>query len=194
MAFDEPNPLPQVPGQLQEAVPAPPVPPRPLAAHNSREQSFVLFHNTTPRYVNLYWIDYNGRRSFYAILRPGANIKANTYVTHPWLFRDSQTGEYMQVQKQEVYWPQIYKIAHPINAGQWIVGRRKIDIHLPVDLLSNRCLWTVAQRIKSDCEGRVILDELPMPATLIKELKQILNRIRHFESGGGIWIQGRIGR
>lgn len=68
-----------------------------LRAGPAVEESFVLFINGTDRTINLYWIDWTGRQKFYHNLEPRRNIKANTFCSHPWVFRDSVTAERMQV-------------------------------------------------------------------------------------------------
>lgn len=40
--------------------------------------------------VGLYWIDYQGKRVFYAKVPPGGRVKQQTYRTHPWIIANSK--------------------------------------------------------------------------------------------------------
>jgi hypothetical protein len=50
----------------------------------------ITFVNATRGPIRLYWIDYNGRRKFYAEVRPGQRHLQQTYVTHPWVVTNFQ--------------------------------------------------------------------------------------------------------
>ena len=45
----------------------------------------VTFVNRRSTPVHLYWINYSGRRVFYALIPPDQTHEQQTYVTHPWL-------------------------------------------------------------------------------------------------------------
>ena len=49
----------------------------------------ITFINTTQHQVMIFWIDYNGREQFYKTLVPGERYEQPTYVTHPWVVRES---------------------------------------------------------------------------------------------------------
>lgn len=149
-------------------------PPR-LAAQNSLEQTFVFFLNSTQRFVNLYWMDFNGRQDFFTVLKPGAGIKANTFVTHPWIFRDSQTGERMQVKHQDIFWPQLYRVRDPQNRSQWIPCRKLITIHQPIKSLRATCLWNYAKQIYGN--HTQILEREEIPNILKRDLNNVLKLI-----------------
>ena len=40
-------------------------------------------------------------------LPPGAQYNINTYVTHPWVFRDAETGAVLLVNSVEVFYPKV---------------------------------------------------------------------------------------
>ncbi|KAI8127432.1 Protein Vhl [Lucilia cuprina] len=157
-----------------------------LAAQNSLEQTFVFFHNSTQRYVNLYWMDFNGRQDFFTMLKPGAGIKANTFVTHPWIFRDSQTGERMQVKHQDIFWPQLYRVRDPQNRCQWIPCRKLITIHQPVRSLRYTSLWNYAKQIYGN--QRVVLEREDIPNILKRDLSNVLKLIEKHQAMG---VRGR---
>jgi len=45
----------------------------------------VTFINRTTAPVRTYWIDYSGKRVFYAEIKPCSGYVQQTYVTHPWV-------------------------------------------------------------------------------------------------------------
>lgn len=153
--------------------------PQRLAAQNSNGQTFVFFLNTTQRQVNLYWMDYNGSQDLFTTLKPGSGIKANTFVSHPWIFRDAMTGERMHVKHQDVFWPQIYRVK---NADQWMRCRKLIAIHQPVTSLRTKCLWRFAHLIYGQNEE--FLESLALPRTLHRDLKARLAFIEKHRSMG----------
>lgn len=49
----------------------------------------ITFRNERPGVVNIFWIDYDGRRHFYRSLERGETQSLNTYATHPWVATDA---------------------------------------------------------------------------------------------------------
>lgn len=47
------------------------------------------FVNETNQNLNLYWLDYSGRRIYYGTFLPGREWRGLSYKTHPWLITDS---------------------------------------------------------------------------------------------------------
>ena len=64
---------------------------------------------TAIRFVNnsanvafqVFWLDYNGNRVFYATLSPGQSYVQRTFLTHPWVIADTSTAAVCQ----EIYLP-----------------------------------------------------------------------------------------
>lgn len=48
------------------------------------------FTNRMPKALRIYWINYNGARQFYGVVRPGQSFHQQTYVTHPWVLTDAK--------------------------------------------------------------------------------------------------------
>jgi hypothetical protein len=60
--------------------------------------SSITFVNATGGRLRTYWIDYDGRRKFYAEILPGGRHFQQTFLTHPWVITNSQEdclGVYM---------------------------------------------------------------------------------------------------
>ncbi|XP_068215397.1 von Hippel-Lindau disease tumor suppressor isoform X2 [Palaemon carinicauda] len=118
-----------------------------LRSQNSREHSFVRFMNHTQRSVDVYWLTYQGRRQKYTTLRPGSSYKINTYVSHPWIFRDAQTKAKLVVNSEEVYFPR------PWNEGARILGpvmpcHVTEYIIIPVYSLKDRAIQIVRSQLR----------------------------------------------
>ena len=68
-----------------------------LKSLHSHVRSFVLFRNCSERSVDILWVDFQGELVWYGTLQPTEIKMINTFATHPWIFRDPDTGERMQV-------------------------------------------------------------------------------------------------
>lgn len=60
---------------------------------NSDTPITILFVNNTRRTVSVYWKDFQCGEVLYHTLEPGQSYVQETYATHPWVVRDSATGE-----------------------------------------------------------------------------------------------------
>lgn len=129
-----------------------------LKSHNSRIKSYVLFRNCTERAVDVIWIGYQGEPVWYGTLNP-TNIKmVNTFATHPWMFRDPDTGERMHVHGKDIYMPQ------PYHQGQ--VTRFLVPIQFPMRSLLSNSLWAIAGLLQHDCHAH----QLELPRSLVQDI------------------------
>lgn len=55
------------------------------------------FINTTPFYVDVSWIDYDGAEEHYHRLKPGEQFEQETHATHVWRFRERETGDILHL-------------------------------------------------------------------------------------------------
>ena len=53
----------------------------------------VTFVNHSALTVRTYWLNYQGKRVFYAEVAPGSSYEQQTYVTHPWVITNSRSGD-----------------------------------------------------------------------------------------------------
>ena len=54
----------------------------------------MIIHNTLPYPIELYWVDVEGRKGSYVkSLGPGEKRREETYITHPWIFKQSNNGK-----------------------------------------------------------------------------------------------------
>ncbi|KAK7095242.1 von Hippel-Lindau disease tumor suppressor-like [Littorina saxatilis] len=138
-------------------------PPR-LQSGRSQVHSFVRFVNQTLRKVDIVWLNYEGARVRYKTLQPDQFVDVNTFVGHPWIFRDADTGDKLMVQLQEVFEP----IGYNINEG-WPPQRRVVRISIPVYSLQQRCL-----QILRDMVPPSRVESLDIPLTLKQEIQELV--------------------
>lgn len=101
-----------------------------IRSGRSQIHSFVRFVNLTVRKVDIVWLNYEGARVRYKTLLPDQFVDVNTYVGHPWIFRDADTGDRLMVQLREVFEPIGF------NPGEgWPPQRRVVNIMIPGRLL-----------------------------------------------------------
>ncbi|XP_064103700.1 von Hippel-Lindau disease tumor suppressor-like isoform X1 [Macrobrachium nipponense] len=132
-----------------------------MRSQNSVVHSYVRFMNRTQRFVDVYWLTYHGKRQKYTTLKPGSAYKINTYVSHPWIFRDAETKAKLVVNSEEVYFPR------PWNEGAKIEGP-VVPCHvteyiiIPVYSLKDRAIQIVRSQLRAP-EDAYLLD---IPQTL----------------------------
>jgi von Hippel-Lindau disease tumor supressor len=88
--------------------------------------SFVRFRNRTQRGVDIIWLNYEGARVKYKTLYAYEFVDVNTYVGHPWIFLDVETGERLVVDLKSVYEPTTGWVP-----GQWPPMRKVVNITIP---------------------------------------------------------------
>ncbi|KAK8718562.1 hypothetical protein OTU49_014648, partial [Cherax quadricarinatus] len=71
------------------------------------ERSFVCFVNCTRRNVDMFWVNFQGKHIKHKTLARRERYKIVTYVTHPWVFRDSETSSALVVNSEETFYPKV---------------------------------------------------------------------------------------
>jgi len=75
-------------------------PHNPVRSLKSDQPCFLKVSNRTESEFRLLWLDFNGKREEYQILKPGETTTQCTYETHPWLLAEVGTD------KEFLYLPQ----------------------------------------------------------------------------------------
>ncbi|XP_014667296.1 PREDICTED: von Hippel-Lindau disease tumor suppressor-like [Priapulus caudatus] len=76
------------------------------------------------------------------LLLPGQFLDVNTFTTHPWIFRDADSGDKLIVSLKEVY--------HPEAAKRYPPQRNVVSVTIPVFTLKERCLQIVRSHISTE--------------------------------------------
>jgi TIR domain/VHL beta domain len=56
-----------------------------LRSTEGRIATSITFANETDQPIQIYWLDYDGKRSLFGTLERGQDLGADTFVTHPWV-------------------------------------------------------------------------------------------------------------
>ncbi|MFK7809919.1 MAG: hypothetical protein AB8F74_19095 [Saprospiraceae bacterium] len=94
------------------------------------------FINTTPFYVDVSWVDYDGVEEHYYRLRPNEKLPQETHATHVWRFRERETGDILHlfVAKEEAN-QQVEIVMRPIHSREPAVIRFRNHTGLTVEVL-----------------------------------------------------------
>lgn len=113
---------------------------RQLRSGPSIHRCSVRFINNTGKDTDAVWISHKGTGIQYCRLLPGQHIQVITFVGHPWIFKDAQTGERMHVNHEDIYYPQ------QDNLPQGNPRQQKCFITLPREFRfrpKSHCLYCV---------------------------------------------------
>jgi len=141
--------------------------PPPVRSKNSTRHSHVRFVNMTCRRVDVIWINYEGVRVKYRTLEPKDYFDVTSFVTHPWIFLDSETHNKLVVSSKEVF-----DIPEPVyvrgKEGAPQPTRAYVKITLPVYSLKECSLQMIQKCLKNPKDAF----ELEIPTLLQRDLHQ----------------------
>ncbi|XP_071447084.1 von Hippel-Lindau disease tumor suppressor [Hetaerina americana] len=137
---------------------------------NSDHRAFVRFSNNTVRKVDVIWINFEGSRVKYRTLLPGQFFDANTYLSHPWLFRDSETQDKLVVKSKEVFLPFPVFTRNERNEPIRRLERTVVCITIPVYSLKERAMQVIRRYISHPDQ----VCQLELPTALKNELMSMM--------------------
>lgn len=81
---------------------------KPKRSVYGRISTGVTFVNKSKHAVQVLWLNYQGQPVWYNDLGPGRSYRQQTYVTHPWVCMECDTGrfELMELNSQEILYPE----------------------------------------------------------------------------------------
>lgn len=143
-----------------------------LRSLNNDERSFVKFCNGTDSHVVLYWIDYEGQAVSFGTLIAGMAMDMDTYVTHPWIFVDEETGHRFKVKQKDVYFPEPH-----VNSQR--LTRTLVFIMEPMFTLYELALRVIIKRLRDEYDSyrleipRVIQDEIASRLRVARSIRSL---------------------
>ncbi|XP_078065510.1 von Hippel-Lindau disease tumor suppressor [Mustelus asterias] len=152
-----------------------------LRSYHNRELSFVTFCNRTSRSVRPVWIDYRGEPVPYDKMAANSGRRMNTFLGHPWMFRDAISDDRLLVNGHEVFVPppgQVNEVGQP----RYIM----VNITIPVYTLKERCLQVVRSFVKREDYRNLeivgsLYDDLEDQPQILKDLQRLQKQLAETE-------------
>lgn len=133
-----------------------------LRSVNSDIATHVQFINQSRHYARAWWLDFAGLPVSYGDIRPGSVSRMNTFLTHPWVFRDTRNGAKLLANLEEVYIPT------PTEYEESGDPRfLSVVINNPVYSLQDFCLMLIRKLVRNEDYCR-----LDIPEALRQELRR----------------------
>ncbi|XP_030646700.1 von Hippel-Lindau-like protein [Chanos chanos] len=117
----------------------------PLRSLHSDVPTFVNFVNKSNGKARAWWLNFSGQPVSYDDISPSHGLKMNTFLTHPWIFRRSETGEKLLVNFNDVYFP-----APPEYDEHGFPQYRTVIITTPVYTLQECCSHLIRKLVKKN--------------------------------------------
>ncbi|XP_033111256.1 von Hippel-Lindau disease tumor suppressor-like [Anneissia japonica] len=144
----------------------PPSSERRIKSLKTWETTQVKFINKSPRRVRVIWLNFEGKPEWRRY-NPKDGLKLNkstaiqTYLMHPWIFKDHLTGDKIyykenETETREVYYPKL------LPDGLSVL---EVELVLPVYSLKQRCLQVMRRLVKQQH-----VCKLDIPHTLKNEI------------------------
>ncbi|MGH0165314.1 UNVERIFIED_CONTAM: hypothetical protein FKN15_048699 [Acipenser sinensis] len=148
--------------------------------------------NASWRKARAWWLDFRGDPVSYGDIGPDDRLRMTTYLTHPWIFRDTDTGAKLLVNMKEIYlWifrdtdtgakllvnmREIY-FPEPNNDEDGCLVSHDVIITTPVYPLQDCCLMLIRKLVKQKDYRKLEIPEslrkdLSIAPSLEKELQQ----------------------
>lgn len=93
-----------------------------LKSIEAKTKSTVHFFNKSSLNVVTVWLDYNGKPVKYTAIPPGENYTQSTYVTHPWIVVEMDSGHFtlMLQNSWAVFFPQESEVNVDITSPEQV--------------------------------------------------------------------------
>ncbi|KAG2469179.1 von Hippel-Lindau-like protein [Polypterus senegalus] len=134
--------------------------------------TYVEFCNRAGEVARAWWLDFNGNPVCYGDISPGNHLRMNTYVTHPWVFRNALNDAKLLVNLEDVYFPE-----PPVDEDGETVFRQVV-ITSPVYSLKDYCSMLIRKLVKEADFKKLeiaesLKEDLKEAPSLEQELRQL---------------------
>ncbi|XP_075217174.1 von Hippel-Lindau disease tumor suppressor-like [Lycorma delicatula] len=123
---------------------------------------FLFFVNRTECHVHIIWLNFNGDPVIYKTIPPNNAFPVVTHEQHPWVFKDSRTGDRMLGNGEELFYPK----------------QDKKNPHRPLIILLTYPLISLRQRalqaIRDSIERIEDIERSQIPSTLLNDIDEAL--------------------
>lgn len=133
----------------------------------SENTAYLRFTNRTSRPVDIWWRDFEGIKRHYIRLEAGAFYDVNSFLTHPWEFKDASTNENYAINNQAIF-------RAPNHVGGMLY-RTNWNISVMVRSLRRTALMALAALLPNP-EAATMLG---LPLTLARELADLVNTLQN---------------
>lgn len=127
-----------------------------LRSAQSMTVCHIRFENRTTRKTDILWFDYSGCAVRYCAILPGLGVNMVTFVGHPWVCRDTNSGDRLLINHKDVF---------TATSGTDPGSRTTMMITIPVYTLHERCLQVLSHLLPKDA-----ICDLEIPETLKDDL------------------------
>lgn len=153
----------------------------------SNEMSYVRFHNSTQRTVNVIWLNFSGDPIKYSTLQPNHYVDINTYVNHLWIIQDEKTGDRLLANQQYVFYPESWdKLQRQILRGRCIDRMARLIVYIQIPLYTLRdCAMMVVRNCMTSLDD---VKQLELPNTISDELYSMIVRKQAYQNSDSVVI------
>jgi hypothetical protein len=136
--------------------------PKSICSDHSTE---VNFQNKTRHNVEVLWLDYQGKPVWYNQLPPGKGYRQQTYVTHPWVCVETDSGrfEMMVLNKKEILYPE----EKPISG---VITEPERTLYELCRMSLRLCLLEAQGSSVREKLNEKQVEQLPLPRRLINDI------------------------
>ncbi|XP_042195734.1 von Hippel-Lindau disease tumor suppressor [Callorhinchus milii] len=144
-----------------------------LRSVGNPQRSFLIFCNRSRRSVSPIWINYSGDPVPYPDMVARTGRRMNTFMGHPWIFRDAVHEDRLLGNGQEIF------MSPPGQVDEnGVPSYIMVNITIPVYTLKERCLQVVRSLVKREDYRKLeivrsLYEDLEDGPNIQKDLRQL---------------------
>lgn len=124
--------------------------------------------NNSGRCATAWWINFCGEPISYGDIPSEETLKMNTFLTHPWIFRATESGAVLTANQLEVYYPT------PSEYLDYI----PVKITAPVYALREYCLMEIRRLVRKEDFNKLdipkmLKEDLSRPPSVMDDVEKL---------------------